>query len=185
DAIDCIARQLDQAPIALRVSEVHRILAPHVSLDDMVSILEKLGFHVIPERLDAEEFTVNIPTWRLDVEREIDLIEEIARLYGYDKFPNTLPSFSGAVTETDDAPKQRKLRTSLLALGYNEAVSLTFISREDAKQFSPATPIELANPLSEEASVMRTSLVPGMLSMLAYNLNRGIDDVRLFEAGNV
>src|SRR5207302_8415303 len=94
-------------------------------------------------------------------------------------------SFSGAVIETPDAAKQRKLRTSLLALGYNEAVSLTFISREDAKQFAVGTAIELANPLSEEASVMRTSLVPGMLNMLGYNLNRGIDDVRLFEAGNV
>jgi phenylalanyl-tRNA synthetase beta chain len=70
-------------------------------------------------------------------------------------------------------------------LGYDEAISLTFISHQDAEQFSSVPVIELANPLSEEASVMRTSMVPGMLTMLAYNLNRGTNNVRLFEAGNV
>jgi len=113
------------------------------------------------------------------------VIEEIARLHGYDKFPNTLPAYVGAVVELPDAPKEKRLRTSLLALGYDEAISLTFISHQDAEQFSSVPVIELANPLSEEASVMRTSMVPGMLNMLAYNLNRGSGDVRLFEAGNV
>jgi phenylalanyl-tRNA synthetase beta chain len=73
----------------------------------------------------------------------------------------------------------------LLALGYNEAVSLTFISHQDAEVFSSAPVDELANPQSEEASVMRSSLVPGMLNLLSYNLNRGADNVRLFEAGSV
>jgi phenylalanyl-tRNA synthetase beta chain len=113
------------------------------------------------------------------------LIEEIARLHGYNKFANTLPAYVGSVVELADAEKDRKLRSSLLGLGYNEAVSLSFISPEDASKFSPMPAVELANPISEEASVMRTSLVPGMLNMLAYNLNRGSDDVRLFEAGNV
>jgi len=128
---------------------------------------------------------VRIPSWRLDIEREIDLIEDVARLHGYDKFENTLPSFSGSVIETPDAAKDRRLRSSLLALGYDEAVSLTFISHEDARDFCAVPVIEIANPLSDEASVMRTSLVPGMLNMLAYNLNRGNDNIRLFEAGNV
>ena len=74
-----------------------------------------------------------VPSWRLDVEREIDVIEEIARLHGYDKFPNTLPAYVGAVVEQPDAPKDKKLRTSLLALGYDEAISLTFISHQDAE----------------------------------------------------
>src|SRR5438128_437346 len=143
------------------------------------------GFDTMPERYDATEFNVKIPSWRLDIEREIDLIEEIARLHGYDKFPNTLPAYAGSVVEVPDAEKDRKLRTSLLALGYNEAISLTFISPDDAKKFSAATAIELENPLSAEASVMRTSMVPGMLGMLAYNLTRGSENVRLFEAGNV
>ena len=81
--------------------------------------------------------------------------------------------------------KMRGCARSLLALGYNEAISLTFISKEDARRFSTAPELDLANPLSDEASVMRTSIVPSMLNMLAYNLNRGSDNVRLFEAGNV
>jgi phenylalanyl-tRNA synthetase beta chain len=185
DIIDHIARPIDQAPVALRMSEVHRILGCRVTADDVVRILKRLGFDITPEKMDASEFTVQIPSWRLDVEREIDLIEEIARLYGYDKFPNTLPAYSGSVIELPDAKKDTKLRSSLLGLGHNEAVSLTFISHEDARKFSSASTIEVANPLSEEASVMRTSMLPGMLNMLAYNLNRGIANVRLFEAGKV
>src|SRR5258708_1516207 len=125
------------------------------------------------------------PTWRLDIEREIDLIEEIARIYGYNKFPNTLPAFSGGVIELPHAEAENKLRSEMLALGYNEALSPTFISAADAGAFSKTAPVMLANPLSEEQSVMRTSLVPGMLGMLGWNLNRGATDVRLFESGHV
>jgi phenylalanyl-tRNA synthetase beta chain len=130
---------------------------------------------------------VDLPTWRLDIDREIDLIEEIARIYGYNKFANTLPSFSGGVVELPHAAKETRVHSELLALGYNEAVSPTFIAPGDAQAFAfpRATPVMLANPLSEEQSAMRTSLLPGMLGMLAWNLNRGTSDVRLFEAGHV
>jgi len=185
DVVDVIARRIDQAPIALRLSEVHRILGKALDAEEVIRILRKLGFEVTPETRDAAESRVLTPSWRLDVEREIDLIEEVARLYGYDKFPNTLPAFAGSVIEQLEAKKDRRLRSSLLALGYSEAISLTFISRQEAHRFSSAQPIEIANPLSEEASAMRTSIVPGMLEMLAYNLNRGSNNVRLFEAGNV
>jgi phenylalanyl-tRNA synthetase beta chain len=183
--IDVVARHLDQAPVELRPSEVRRILGEDLDVEEIVRILRQLGFELMPEPGDEPEFTVHIPSWRLDVEREIDLIEEIARLHGYDKFANTLPAYAGAVVEPPDEKKDAKLRTSLLALGYDEAVSLTFISHHEAEQFSQAPVLELENPLSEEASVMRTSLVPGMLNMLAYNLNRGSDQLRLFERGNV
>jgi phenylalanyl-tRNA synthetase beta chain len=185
EPIDVIARRLDQAPVALGISEVRRILGGNLDANQIVRILKRLGFELLPEPGEEQEFTVHIPSWRLDVEREIDLIEEVARLYGYDKFANTLPAFSGSVVELPEAGKDKKLRGSLLALGYNEAVSLTFISHQDAEDFSAVPVLELENPLSEEASVMRTSLVPGILHMLAYNLNRGNDNVRLFEAGNV
>ena len=185
EVVDVVAAHVDQAPVELHVSEVHRILGEKLGTEEIFRILNKLGFALMPERGGEWDFTVRIPSWRLDVEREIDLIEEIARLHGYDKFANTLPAYAGSVVETPHAEKDQKLRSSLLALGYNEAVSLSFISHEEAKQFSPMPAIELANPLSEESSVMRTSMVPGMLNMLAYNLNRGSDDVRLFETGNV
>jgi phenylalanyl-tRNA synthetase beta chain len=185
EPVDVVARWLDQAPVGLRMAEVHRILGESLDTNQVVHILQRLGFEVLPEPDREPEFTVRIPSWRLDIEREIDLIEEIARLHGYDKFENTLPAFSGSVIETPDAAKDQKLRGSLLALGYDEAVSLTFISHDDAQDFCAVPVIEIANPLSEEASVMRTSLVPGMLNMLAYNLNRSNDNVRLFEAGSI
>jgi phenylalanyl-tRNA synthetase beta chain len=184
ELIDVVAKPLDQAPIVLRISEVNRILGTLVQTADLMRILRKLGFEVMPEQ-EPSEFTVRIPSWRLDVEREIDLIEEIARLHGYNRFPNTLPQFSGAVQEKPDEKKDDKLRSTMLALGYNETVSLSFISHEAAETFSSSPVIELANPISEEASIMRTSMLPGMLNMLAHNLNRGIDDLRLFEAGSV
>ena len=185
DAIDVVVGRRDQAPIVLNMTEVHRILGKDLSAQEVVRILSRLGFETTPGRQEGEEFEVTIPSWRLDVEREIDVIEEIARLYGYDRFPNTLPAFAGAVIELPDAPKDAKLRNSLLGLGYDEAVSLTFISSEDARRFSSRPAMTLANPLSDEASAMRTSLVPGMLYMLGYNLNRGTTNVRLFEAGQV
>ncbi|HUK46454.1 MAG TPA: phenylalanine--tRNA ligase subunit beta [Terriglobales bacterium] len=183
--IDAVARELVQAPVVLRISQVQRILGAKLETDEVVAILKRLGFELVPEPGSEPQFSVLIPTWRLDVEREIDVIEEIARLHGYDEFPNTLPAFSGAVIESPEAAKQAKVRSSLLSLGYNEAVSLTFISHEDAEAFSSTPVVELANPLSEEASLMRSSLIPGMLNMLAYNLNRGTDNVRLFEIGDV
>ncbi len=185
NVVDVLAKRIDQAPVALRISEVHRILGDQPSAAEILRILGKLGFDVAAERSDATEWTVQIPSWRLDVEREIDLIEEIARLYGYDKFPNTLPAYAGAVIERPEAKNGVMLRSRLRALGYDEAISLTFISHEEAARFSPGAQIELANPISEEASVMRTSMVPGMLDMLAYNLNRGTEDARLFEIGSV
>ena len=185
DVMDVVVGGRDQAPIVLNIPEVQRILGKALSSAEILRILSRLGFEFAAERQGEEEFEVTIPPWRLDVEREIDLIEEIARLHGYDRFANRLPSFAGAVIEQPDAKKDARLRGSVLGLGYNEAVSLTFISAEDAKRFSAAAALPLANPLSEEASVMRTTLVPSMLNMLAYNLNRGTDDVRLFEAGHV
>jgi phenylalanyl-tRNA synthetase beta chain len=183
DVIDVVARKLELAPVELNLREVHRILGEKISAAEVNRILTRLGFTVLPRNEDR--YLVHIPSWRLDIEREIDVIEEIARLHGYDKFPNTLPAFSGGVRELPDAQKDAQLRSSLLALGYNETISLTFISKDDARRFSTAPELDLANPLSDEASAMRTSMVPSMLNMLAYNLNRGSDNVRLFEFGNV
>ena len=183
DVIDVIARKLDLAPVELDLREVQRILGEKLSTIEISRILTRLGFVMLAG--GEERYLIHIPSWRLDIEREIDIIEELARLHGYDKFSNTLPAYSGEVRELPDAHKDSRLRSSLLALGYNETISLTFISKADARRFSPAPELDLANPISDEASVMRTSMVPSMLNMLAYNLNRGSDNVRLFEAGNV
>lgn len=193
DAVDVVSKRMDQAPVLLHVSEVRRILGGNLEAGEIFRLLKRLGFSLIPEGQGDAQFRVHIPSWRLDVEREIDIIEEIARLHGYDKFVNTLPAYSGAVVQLPHAAIDATIRNRALALGYNEALSLTFISHEDAEKFSPMMAespnagrvLELENPLSEEASVMRTSLVPGMLDMLAWNLNRDVANARLFEMGSV
>jgi phenylalanyl-tRNA synthetase beta chain len=186
DVVDVMSKPMDQAPVVLHVAEVHRILGGSLDRGDIFRLLKRLGFTLIPEGQGDAQFRVHIPSWRLDVEREIDVIEEIARLHGYDKFENTLPAYSGAVVELPHAAMDATLRKRALALGYNEALSLTFISHADAEKFSAgAKVLELENPLSEEASVMRTSLAPGMLDMLAWNLNRDVAEARLFEMGSV
>jgi phenylalanyl-tRNA synthetase beta chain len=189
DVVDVISKRMDQAPVVLHLSEVHRILGTGLDAGQVFRLLKRLGFILIPEGQDEAQFRVQIPSWRLDVEREIDVIEEIARLHGYNKFPNTLPAYSGAVVELPNACMDDSFRERALGLGYNEALSLSFISHADAEKFSAGTDtgkvLELENPLSEEASVMRTSLVPGMLDMLAWNLNRDVSDARLFEMGSI
>jgi phenylalanyl-tRNA synthetase beta chain len=188
DVVDVVSRPMDQAPVVLRISEVRRILGGELEAGKIFQLLKRLGFTLIPEGQGDAQFRVYIPSWRLDVEREIDVIEEIARLYGYDKFENTLPAYSGAVVELPHAAMDAAFRGRALALGYNEALSLTFVSHADAEKFSPSSPgkvLELENPLSEEASVMRTSLAPGMLDMLAWNMNRDVAEARLFEMGSV
>ncbi|ABF39723.1 phenylalanyl-tRNA synthetase beta subunit [Candidatus Koribacter versatilis Ellin345] len=178
EKIDAIARKIEPRTVQLRRSEVKRHLGLDLPEQEIERILRRLGFGV-----DGE--TVTIPSWRLDVEREIDVIEELARIHGYNNFPNTLPSFAGGVIELPDEQKRARVREILLALGYNEAISLTFASKEDAAQFGGGEPLAIANPLNEEQGYLRTSLLPGMLGMIAYNLNRGNTDVRLFESGDV
>jgi phenylalanyl-tRNA synthetase beta chain len=182
EEIDVVARTIAQPRIALASSEVKRILGVAIPPAEIARILHRLGFSV---EGSGPEFTITVPTWRLDVEREIDLIEEVARIYSYLKIPSTLPSFAGGVIELPNARKQAALRNRLLSLGYNESLSSTFIPEEDAHFFANSEPVRIANPLSEEASYMRTTLVPGLLLQVAYNLNRGNADVRLFEAGHV
>ena len=206
ERIDTVARKLDRPPIPLRHSEINRNLGIDISENEIERILRRLGFNIT--RAAASDFSVQVPTWRLDVEREIDLLEELARIYGYNNFPNTLPAFAGSVVELPDEPKNAKVRGTMLALGYDEAISITFIARDDASMYgnrlrtvreapdTGAPPkrlwfdlcpelLELANPLNEESAYMRTSLLPGLINMAAYNLNRGTTDVRLFEAGDI
>ncbi len=187
---DAAARTLDRATVQLRLAEIHRILGRTVDADSLTEstiapILTSLGCKLRPTA--AGEWSVTLPSWRLDLNVEIDLIEEVARVYGYNRFANTLPSFSGAVVPLATAAAESAVRGTLLAAGYNEAIASTFCSAADAELFAvrAGSVAALGNPLSEEAGVLRPSLLPGMLAMLAHNLNHGADRVRLFESGTI
>ena len=183
------ARTANRPAISLEVCEVQRILgkteAPDgITIEVVDSILTSLGCRL--EKSSEGAYAVTLPSWRLDLEREIDLIEEVARVYGYNRFANTLPSFAGSVVALPFAEKESVLRKTLLALGWNEAVYSTFCSAGDAITFAPQPDsVRVGNPLSEEAGMLRPSLLPGTLAMLAENLNRDADDVALFELGTV
>jgi phenylalanyl-tRNA synthetase beta chain len=131
-------------------------------------------------------FQVQLPSWRLDLEREIDLIEEVARVYGYNRFANTLPTPLPVIAHPT-AAKEAAVRTRLLALGFSESISSTFASHQDADLFAQKEKgtIPMENPLSEEASLLRPTLIPGMVTMLSHNLNRDVKEVRLFEQGQI
>jgi phenylalanyl-tRNA synthetase beta chain len=183
------AMTAERAPVSLSVGEVQRILGTTAKGEEEVSAqlvertLTALGCGLSAR--GAGEFEVKLPSWRLDLEREIDLIEEVARVYGYNRFANTLPTPLPVVAHPR-AAKETAVRARLLALGYTEAISSSFASEAEGATFaSDRGRIVLENPLSEEARLLRPSLVPGMLGMLAHNLNRDVREARLFEQGAV
>jgi phenylalanyl-tRNA synthetase beta chain len=184
------ARTANRPAISLSHREVRRMLGATedglgVGQDTTESVLLALGCEL--QKVTEDGYQVTLPSWRLDLQREIDLIEEIARVYGYNRFANTLPTFAGIVSETPDASKEAVVRRTLLALGWNEALSSSFCSATDAVTFAPQPGLAVAmgNPLNEEAGMLRPSLLPGMLTMLAHNLNRNVNDIQLFEKGTV
>jgi phenylalanyl-tRNA synthetase beta chain len=185
---EAAARTAHRPAIALQHREVRRILGTTedglgVEQSTTESVLEAIGCGLT--KVEEGSYQVTLPSWRLDLEREIDLIEEIARVYGYNRFANTLPDFAGRVNELPSAPKDAIVRQTLLGLGWNEALSGTFCSATDAVTFAPQPGLAVAmgNPLNEEAGLLRPSLLPGMLTMIAHNLNRNVSDVQLFERG--
>jgi phenylalanyl-tRNA synthetase beta chain len=159
-------------------------LEPEMIADGPVFPPGYFSDHVGKITLSNDLFAVQLPSWRLDLEREIDLIEEVARVYGYNRFANTLPT-PGIVIAHPTAAAEAAVRTHLLALGFSESISSTFASQADSDLFSTAGQgtVPMENPLSEEASLLRPTLIPGMVTMLAHNLNRDVKEVRLFEQG--
>jgi phenylalanyl-tRNA synthetase beta chain len=150
-----------------------------VAVDRQQAILETLGFAV------AADWTVTIPTWRRDIDGPADLVEEVVRMVGLDHIPSTpLPRADGVAkpTATPMQKLERKLRRTAASLGLNEAITWSFLSEKEAEAVGGGT-WSLDNPISEDLKVMRPSLLPGLLSAVRRNLDRGADSVRLFELG--
>jgi phenylalanyl-tRNA synthetase beta chain len=186
------ARTAHRQPIALALTEVHRILGTTLDKEGITAptveaVLTSLGCQLTSHSAQSPAWQIALPSWRLDLEREIDLIEEVARVYGYNRFAITLPSFGQGVQALSWAERESAVRRTLLAAGFHEAIASTFCSAAEAALTAPipGQVISLGNPLSEEAGVLRPSLVPGMLAMVAGNLHRDVADVRLFELGTV
>ncbi|MEA3364284.1 MAG: hypothetical protein U9Q79_01470, partial [Candidatus Hydrogenedentes bacterium] len=156
--------------------------------EEQSKILEHLAFTVT--KSDAASCTVEVPTWRHDVKHEADLIEEIARVYGYDKIPVTLPAVrQTALTFAPAESKVSDLRNYLTAMGLTEIMAMTFSNLKDVENARLPEEyrhfVTLENPLSETYAGMRTSLIPGILSVISMNIRKGTKDIAIFELGPV
>ena len=169
-------------PILLRHDRLNRLVGLEFDRQQVEDILTRLGMEV---RFIAGCWTVTPPAARLDIAIEEDLIEEVARIYGYDQIPEAPPTGQLAVgSAASHAVSLMHMRQSLCDAGYQEAINYSFVDRrllETVHQETFALP--LANPLSAEMDVMRTTLLPGLLVSLAYNMRRQQARVRLFETG--
>jgi len=175
-------------PIHLSIYEVQRHLGTTIAAEGITSGLVEQYLTALGCQLSLSgpgTWLVKLPSWRLDLTREIDLIEEVARVYGYNRFANTIPT-PAEVIPHPTAQAEKSVRQRLYALGFSEAISSSFASAAESAFFAPTTPaVPLENPLSEEAANLRPSLLPGMVTMLAHNLTRDVLTARLFEAGAI
>ncbi|MGQ9557494.1 MAG: phenylalanine--tRNA ligase subunit beta [Desulfurispora sp.] len=187
--VDAYPRPYTARTIALRPERVEYILGTAVPRDEIVSILRGLQFSV---QEAAESLLVTVPGHRPDVGLEEDLVEEVARLYGYNSFPVQLPA--GSAARGRRTPVQQlawQVRDIMCGLGLSEVVTYSFISprHADLLLWPEDSPLRrmlaLQNPLSEEQSVMRTSMLPGLLEVLGRNISRRVSDVAVFELGKV
>ena len=178
----------DEPPrtIRLRVPRIEQVLGIGIDAPEAGKLLKGIGFGVHAHDHDALEVTV--PSFRLDVELEIDLIEEVARCYGYDRVPVTSTLTVEATADSRFDVASRVARETLIQLGYFEAVTNTFLAEETSAAFNPWSierPLTLSNPLRADESAMRQSLVPSLLAVKRTNQNRGIGEVRLFELNRI
>ncbi|MDD2234809.1 MAG: phenylalanine--tRNA ligase subunit beta [Desulfitobacteriaceae bacterium] len=170
--------------INLTAEHTSELLGVEVTKNEVCQVLTKLAFTYTD---NGEKLSVEIPSYRQDLQIEVDLIEEVARAIGYDRIPTALPR--GNQTQGSRTPEQEfrcQLRRSLTSLGMNEVVTYSFIHPKNDKEWGSLNQsITILNPLREDLKVMRTSLIPGLLDVVARNISRRNTDLCIFEIGNV
>ena len=180
--LDAYPGRVERPAIRLRRASLQRILGVGLPDAEVEAILQALGFEL---RSSEEGWSVQAPSQRLDVEREIDVIEEIARIHGYDRFPPRLPEVRTPPASVPFREEERRLRDVARSLGYDETVGYSIISSAEAAQFGFWDPVRLKNPLTELLDVMRNTAVPPMLKAIEWNLNRNESNLRLMEVGRL
>jgi phenylalanyl-tRNA synthetase beta chain len=182
--IDVYPGRADPGTISLRRDRIAQHLGGDVPDADVDRVFRRLGFNPAPSANDG--WTITVPSHRHDLGREEDLLEEVARHYGYDRFPSTMPSWSGQGRHLDHHAEETSLRDVLAALGYSETCSIAFGNSDTQEVFAQGVkPVAIQNPLSEDAPVLRTSLVPSVLGSIQWNLNRGLRDLALYEIAKI
>jgi phenylalanyl-tRNA synthetase beta chain len=191
--LDVQPRPMASRALTLTLSRVTTLLGMPVDAETVSHSLASLGFAVdLPEWSGGDAlFRVQVPSWRVDVEREVDLIEEVARMVGYDAIPATLPAMAAAhIDSRRPTALLDRARRFLAAAGFAEAINFPMSDRQSQEPFaeflgSGRELVRLENPMSHQMDTMRASLIPGLVVNLVHNWNRGREDVRLFEAGRL
>ncbi|MDB8657268.1 phenylalanine--tRNA ligase subunit beta [Streptococcus anginosus] len=181
------AGQVDTSDVEVvsTLADVNRVLGTELTYTDIEDVFRRLGFGLTG---NAEEFTVSVPRRRWDIHIEADLYEEIARIYGYDKLPATLPKGDGTAGQLTETQKlRRKVRTVAEGAGLTEVITYALTTPEKAVQFStnPSNLTELMWPMTVDRSVLRQNMVAGILDTVAYNVARKNKDLALYEIGKV
>lgn len=198
--VDAYPAKRERRLVEIDTTRVAQVLGAHVPTSEITRTLEGLGFGVVPQAATTDQaspvdlvtargtcLSVTVPSWRIDVARDVDLIEEIARHFGYDRLPTTFPTLEQTPAEPDPRlQRDRLVRRLAASAGFAEAVTFSFIERGAALSFAAASDlVDILNPLSEQFAVLRPSLLPGLVDAVAHNLRRGQEDARLFELGTV
>lgn len=179
--IDVYPKVILPKEIELRFSRTSRILGYNIPSEKIKNILSRLGLAL--KVIDDDKLLVSVPTFRPDIEREIDLIEEIARINGYDNVPTVAKINITLEKKSDDTEFDEKIRQLATSLGFFEMINNPLQSEQDAQL--TGKPIRISNPLSADMEYLRTSLLPGALITVAKNIRQGVKDLKLFEIGNV
>lgn len=189
DWIDIYPRPLVPRTVNFRTQRVPELTSISVQPAEIARILTGLGFQLLDET--EGQLSFGVPSWRVDVEQEEDLVEEVARHSGFEKIGSELPPSAASGEYQPTEMKQRLLRRAMNAFGFDEAINFSFIEPQTQFETIPALRASdgrqplLKNPIIEEAAFMRGTLLPGLLNSLRHNLNHGTRDVRLFEIGRV
>jgi phenylalanyl-tRNA synthetase beta chain len=182
--VDVHPKPAEPKQITLHFSKTKDLLGIGISHQDQVSFLTKLGLAVTEQSPGV--CTFKIPSWRVDLKREVDLIEEVERLYGVEKIPATPPRGAIGANAFDSVYDQiAEARRILTGLGLNEAQGQTLIAKSEVRSQKSEEIVALANPLSSDMDVLRPSLLPGLIHSLRHNVSRKNYDVALFEIGRV
>jgi phenylalanyl-tRNA synthetase beta chain len=187
--IDCYPEPWSPPKITLRVQRANEILGTNIDANAITHHLSSLGMAV--KALDQNQIAVYPPSFRVDITREADLIEEVARLIGYDNIPVTLPAIRPTEEDFSERVLRDRIKALLVGMGFLEIITYSFISPRSADILGAEghshlrSFVKLLNPLSQDQSVMRTSLIPGLLSTVHLNTLRGQNDLRIFEWGKV
>jgi phenylalanyl-tRNA synthetase beta chain len=179
--IDVYPRPWQARSVELGRKEITRMLGADVPAEQIERILRGLGFQL--KRQEGDNWRVSVPSFRVDVSREVDLVEEVARHVGYDRLPARVRTAPPSVERDTTRDKVTAISSLLVALGFHEIIAPSMVDPAESGRFSDSTPVLIANPLSQEASAMRSSAVPSMLRAIRWNLDRAANEGLFFELG--